>query len=77
MHPHAPPYRPQVIVIGAGLAGLSAALEALKAGAHVTVLEKNKSLGGNSAKATSGINACNTPAQAEQKVWHHSNPAPV
>lgn len=43
-----------VIVIGGGLAGLSATLEAVSHGASVTIIEKEKSLGGNSAKATSG-----------------------
>lgn len=69
--PPPPPHQlhpSQVIVIGMGLAGLCATIEALNHGAHVTVLEKNKNLGGNSAKATSGMNACNTPAQAAIKV---------
>ena len=38
-----------VVVIGSGFAGLSAAYEAQKAGSSVTVLEKMPSLGGNSA----------------------------
>jgi len=36
-----------VIVIGSGLAGLAAAIEAAQAGASVTVLEKMKMVGGN------------------------------
>lgn len=37
-----------------GLAGLSAALEALNAGSKIILLDKEKDLGGNSAKASSG-----------------------
>jgi succinate dehydrogenase/fumarate reductase flavoprotein subunit len=55
--------RRTVIVVGGGLAGLSAALEAQKHGARVYVLEKEVRLGGNSAKASSGMNAVGTPAQ--------------
>eukprot|EP00754_Rhynchopus_humris_P031354 Rhum_TRINITY_DN15333_c12_g1::Rhum_TRINITY_DN15333_c12_g1_i2::g.152447::m.152447 len=46
----------RVIVVGGGLAGLTAAVYAAKAGAHVVLLEKEARTGGNSAKATSGIN---------------------
>lgn len=58
----------EVIVVGAGLAGLSAAIEAADAGATVSVLEKQSKTGGNSAKATSGINAWGTEIQARQSV---------
>ncbi|XP_057302875.1 uncharacterized protein LOC130637037 isoform X1 [Hydractinia symbiolongicarpus] len=56
---------PAVIVVGSGLAGLSATIEAVRHGAHVTIVEKEERLGGNSAKATSGINAVGTDAQNE------------
>lgn len=58
----------EVVVVGAGLAGLSAAVEAADAGAHVVVLEKEAKTGGNSAKATSGINAWGTEIQAQNGV---------
>ena len=45
-----------VIVIGSGLAGLSAAIEAHSRGAIVTIVEKETTMGGNSIKASSGIN---------------------
>mmetsp|Transcript_24953 Transcript_24953/g.62796 ORF Transcript_24953/g.62796 Transcript_24953/m.62796 type:complete len:529 (-) Transcript_24953:219-1805(-) len=51
---------PKVVVVGGGLAGLSAALQvAEEAGndVEVVLLEKQPKLGGNSAKASSGINA--------------------
>ena len=45
------------VVIGGGLAGLSAALTVLDAGGRVVLLEKMGHLGGNSAWASSGVNA--------------------
>jgi succinate dehydrogenase/fumarate reductase flavoprotein subunit len=45
-----------VLVVGGGLAGLTAALEVIKNKGRVTLLEKCAKLGGNSAKASSGIN---------------------
>jgi ribulose 1,5-bisphosphate synthetase/thiazole synthase len=52
-----------VVVVGGGLAGMSAALEAEKLGAKVLLFDKEKKLGGNSAKASSGINAVGTLPQ--------------
>ncbi len=49
---------PDAIVIGTGLAGLAAALNILDRGGRVTLVEKEHRLGGNSNKASSGINAC-------------------
>lgn len=46
-----------LVVIGGGLAGLSAALTVLDRGGTVVVLEKQGHLGGNSAWASSGVNA--------------------
>ncbi|CEQ41634.1 SPOSA6832_03376, partial [Sporobolomyces salmonicolor] len=54
---------PQVIVVGGGLSGLSAAHTLYEKGANVLVLEKNAFFGGNSTKATSGINGSGTKAQ--------------
>lgn len=58
----------KVIVVGGGLAGYSAAIEAYRAGAFVTLLEKEPKTGGNSAKASSGMNAFATPPQARDGV---------
>eukprot|EP00003_Mantamonas_plastica_P014373 TRINITY_DN2496_c0_g1_i2.p1 TRINITY_DN2496_c0_g1~~TRINITY_DN2496_c0_g1_i2.p1 ORF type:complete len:877 (-),score=346.25 TRINITY_DN2496_c0_g1_i2:24-2654(-) len=58
----------RVIVVGAGLAGLSAALAAAEEGASVVILEKEMRSGGNSAKASSGMNAMGTPIQEAQQV---------
>jgi succinate dehydrogenase/fumarate reductase flavoprotein subunit len=46
------------VVIGSGLAGLTAALNILDRGGKVVILEKEAKPGGNSIKASSGINAC-------------------
>ncbi|KAG0162567.1 cleavage and polyadenylation specificity factor subunit 2 [Apophysomyces sp. BC1034] len=54
-----------VVVIGAGLAGLTAALEAHNHGAKVILIDKEKNVGGNSMKATSGINAVTEADTAE------------
>eukprot|EP00127_Corallochytrium_limacisporum_P000621 Clim_evm20s22 gene=Clim_evmTU20s22 len=58
-----------VVVVGGGLAGLSATIEAYNTGnLKVTLVDKNKSIGGNSAKATSGMNAAGTEAQKTLNV---------
>ncbi|KAI2624808.1 flavocytochrome c [Xylaria nigripes] len=55
-----------VITVGSGLAGLSAAHAALKAGARVHMLERGAKPGGNSIKASSGINGAGTRFQVER-----------
>ena len=60
--------RSRVIVVGSGLAGLSAAHAALTAGASVHVLERAQRPGGNSIKASSGINGAGTLAQAVRGI---------
>jgi succinate dehydrogenase/fumarate reductase flavoprotein subunit len=54
---------PQVIVVGGGLSGLSAAHALLEHGCNVVVLDKSPFFGGNSTKATSGINGALTRTQ--------------
>ena len=49
---------PDAVVVGTGLAGLSAALTVLDRGGQVVLVDKEAAIGGNSAKASSGINAC-------------------
>lgn len=51
-------HKPDAIIIGSGLAGLAAALNILDRGGKVVIIEKEHRLGGNSNKASSGINAC-------------------
>lgn len=54
-----------VVVIGAGGAGLTAAIESAEAGADVIVLEQMPVIGGNTNKATGGMNASETSVQEE------------
>ncbi|KAF3933983.1 hypothetical protein ABW19_dt0209073 [Dactylella cylindrospora] len=56
---------PRVLVVGGGLSGLSAAHTVYLAGGNVTVLDKQGFFGGNSTKATSGINGALTNAQID------------
>ena len=53
----------QVIVVGGGLAGFSAAHTVLEHGGKVLLLDKSAFCGGNSTKATSGINGAGTKSQ--------------
>ena len=53
-----------VVILGGGGAGLSAALAAKEAGASVIILEKAGSLGGNSLLAGGAFNACDPERQA-------------
>ena len=52
-----------VVVIGAGGAGLTAAAQAAENGSKVIVVEKMPIVGGNSLKATGGMNAADTQYQ--------------
>lgn len=57
-----------MIVVGAGLSGGSCALTILESGKRVILVEKEKKLGGNSVRASSGYNASETHYQSEQHV---------
>ena len=57
-----------VAVIGAGGAGLSAAVEAANLGAKVVVVEKMAMAGGNTLRAAGGLNAPCTSLQAAKGV---------
>lgn len=52
-----------IVVVGGGLAGLAASYSALRAGAAVRLLERAEKPGGNSIKASSGINGAPTRFQ--------------
>merc|ERR1711977_520868 len=62
----------RVVVIGGGLAGLSAAHTIIENGGRVTLVDKMAFLGGNSTKATSGISGTLTKAQVTQDI--HDSP---
>lgn len=57
-----------VVVIGAGGAGISAAIEAYDKGADVIVLEKMAIAGGNTNRASGGMNASETSVEAENGI---------
>lgn len=57
-----------VIVVGAGGAGMTAALSAHESGASVVVLEKTASPGGNTSFSSSGMNASETKFEKEQGI---------
>ena len=56
-------YNTDIVIIGAGGAGMTAALTAAEKGADVIILESQAAVGGNSVRATGGMNAADTPAQ--------------
>ena len=57
-----------VVIIGSGGTGLSAAIQANELGMKVAVLEKEKELGGNTNRASSGMNAAETNVQLHHGV---------
>eukprot|EP00949_MAST-11_sp_MAST-11-sp1_P005326 g5326.t1 len=57
-----------VAVIGGGLSGFTASKRLLEQGHRVILIDKNSYMGGNSAKASSGINGALTPKQSELEI---------
>ena len=55
----------EIVIIGAGGAGLTAAIEAAMNGKEVIVLEKMSMVGGNTKLATGGLNAAETSSQKD------------
>lgn len=58
----------EVLIIGAGGAGLAAAYEAAKAGSQVTVLEKNPEPGGSTSWSVGSVTASGTPHQRDAGI---------
>merc|ERR1712066_392013 len=58
----------QGIVVGGGLGGMSAANQIVECGGKVVLLDKSSFCGGNSTKATSGINGAGTRTQKEKGI---------
>ncbi len=56
-----------VVIVGAGGAGMTAAITAADAGMNVIVLEREPAVGGNSVKSTGGMNAAKTADQDENE----------
>ncbi|MCA1292833.1 flavocytochrome c [Paenibacillus sp. alder61] len=57
-----------IIIVGAGGAGMSAALEAKASGMNPVIFEKMPVAGGNTTKSSSGMNASQTKFQKEQGI---------
>ncbi|MFC5630521.1 MULTISPECIES: flavocytochrome c [Streptococcus] len=57
-----------VVVIGSGGAGMSAAIAAKQGGASVAIFEKMPVIGGNTSKSSGGMNASETKFQKEQNI---------
>ena len=58
----------EILIIGAGGAGMTAAINAAQADKDVILLEKMPYPGGNTTRATSGMNAAETHYQKEQGI---------
>ena len=58
----------EIVIIGAGGAGMTAAIMLQQAGKDFVVLEKMPYVGGNTTKATGGMNASETHYQKEQGI---------
>ena len=52
-----------VVIVGGGGAGMTAAIEAANAGKKIVILESQGMAGGNSIRSTGGMNAAKTPEQ--------------
>ena len=59
---------PTAVVLGGGLSGMAAANTLMENGVKTVLLDKSAFCGGNSTKATSGINGANTKTQRAQGI---------
>ncbi|MFP9055527.1 FAD-dependent oxidoreductase, partial [Enterococcus faecalis] len=57
-----------IVIVGAGGAGMAAALSAKEAGMNPVILEKMPIAGGNTLKSSGGMNASETKFQKEQGI---------
>lgn len=60
-------YEADVVIVGAGGAGMTAAMTAADAGKKVVIVESQAMVGGNSVRATGGMNAAKTVYQDENE----------
>ena len=56
-----------IVIVGAGGAGMTAATAAANEGKNVVIVESQAMVGGNSVRSTGGMNAAKTPAQDENE----------
>jgi flavocytochrome c len=59
---------PDVAIVGAGISGLSAALEAARAGARVVVIDQNTVGGGHAILSNGAVCIVDTPLQTSQRI---------
>lgn len=62
---------PKVVIVGAGISGLSAALELGRGGADVTVVDMSSVFGGHAVMSQGGVSVVDTPVQRESG-WEDS-----
>ena len=65
-------FETDVAIIGAGGAGMVAAITAADAGKKVILIEKQAMSGGNSVRSTGGMNAAHTPEQDKNKFGENA-----
>ena len=61
------------VIVGSGGTGLAAAIQAHELGMNVAVLEKEEQLGGNTNRASSGMNAAETNVQLKHGIIDNIN----
>ena len=61
-----------IVIVGAGGAGMTAAISAADAGMSVVLLESQPAVGGNSVKSTGGMNAAKTADQDENEFGENA-----
>ena len=61
------------VIVGSGGTGLAAAIQAHELGMNVAVLEKKEQLGGNTNRASSGMNAAETNVQLKHGIIDNIN----
>lgn len=57
-----------IVIVGSGGTGLTAALQAHELGLNPVILEKMDAIGGNTTRASSGMNASETTVQLDHKI---------
>lgn len=61
-------YDYDLVIVGSGGAGLTAAVQARELGLSAVILEKEKQIGGNTNRASSGMNAAESTVQAKHGI---------
>jgi uncharacterized protein len=58
-----------VVIVGAGISGLSAALELGRGGCEVTVVDMSSIFGGHAVMSQGGLSIVDTPLQREEGIF--------